>query len=57
MENQWAFHKQVLAAWTENVKMYFDLLQEVLLTNNLADKPANVYNLDETSLVKQNQPG
>ena len=39
------------------IDKYFDLLEEVLLSNNLISSPHLVYNIDETGLPVQHRPG
>lgn len=39
------------------IDKYFDLLEEVLTTNNLTGKPHLIFNADETGLPLQHRPG
>lgn len=41
----------------EDADAYFNLLKTILLDNGLMDKPANIYNVDETGLPLNNKPG
>ena len=41
----------------ETVGSYFQALGKIIKENNLADKPENIYNMDETGMQANNQPG
>lgn len=40
-----------------DVDYFFNLLLEILTTNNLLDKPGNIFNVDETGIQINNKPG
>lgn len=41
----------------EEVTAYFDLLRSTLIENDLMDKPGHIYNMDESGLQLNNEPG
>ena len=42
---------RLAATSPETIKSYFDLLRKVLQDNDLLDKPAQLYNMDETGML------
>lgn len=41
----------------EEVKHFFTLLQQILTSHNLLDKPGKIFNVDETGIQINNKPG
>ena len=40
----------------ENIKEYFDMLKDTLLENHLMEKPAQIYNVDESGMPLDHRP-
>ena len=40
----------------ENIKEYFDILKDTLLENHLMEKPAQIYNVDESDVPLDHCP-
>ena len=44
------------AVTSQAIKHYFDLLEKTLKDNNLLNKPAQIYNVDETGMAYEHRP-
>ena len=44
------------AVTSQGIKHYFDLLEKTLKDNNLLNKPAQIYNVDETGMAYEHRP-
>ena len=44
------------AVTSQALKHYFDLLEKTLKDNNLLNKPAQIYNVDETGMAYEHRP-
>ena len=46
-----AANNRMDAVTSQTIKHYFDLLEKTLKDNNLLNKPAQIYNVDETGMA------